>query len=97
MEATRKTLEHASSISHFDIIELWHDDGFNSFECKFAYATEAVQTAFNSVIVGDYPHHSREHIVSQQVNHSHSIILILIFFNYKFLFMVFEEYFYYLK
>lgn len=67
MNSTWKTLEHAASISKFDIIELWYEDAFNSFECKFAYATDEVQTAFDSVIVGNYPHHSRDHIISPQV------------------------------
>ena len=67
MEATLKTLQLASSISNFDIIELWYQDAFNSFECKFSYATEAVQKEFESVIVGHYPHHAREHIISPQV------------------------------
>eukprot|EP01036_Dinobryon_divergens_P035597 gene35597-46166_t len=67
MEATRLTLELAASVSKFDIIELWYEDAFNSFECKFSYATEAVQKEFESVIVGHYPHHSREHIISPQL------------------------------
>ena len=67
METTLKTLELASSISNFDIIELWYEDAFNSFECKFSYATEAVQKEFESVIVGHYPHHSREHKISPEV------------------------------
>eukprot|EP01035_Chromulina_nebulosa_P033690 gene33690-45117_t len=67
MEATLKTLQLASSISNFDIIELWYQDAFNSFECKFSYATEAVQKEFESVIVGHYPHHAREHIISPQL------------------------------
>eukprot|EP01035_Chromulina_nebulosa_P036360 gene36360-48979_t len=67
MNSTWKTLEHAASISKFDIIELWYEDAFNSFECKFAYATDEVQTAFDSVIVGNYPHHSRDHIISPQL------------------------------
>ena len=68
MEATRKTLELAASVSNFDIVELWCEDELNSFECIFAYATEQVQKEFNStVIVGHYPHHSREHKISPQV------------------------------
>jgi hypothetical protein len=67
MEATRLTLELAASVSKFDIIELWYEDAFNSFECKFSYATEKVQKEFESVIVGHYPHHTREHIISPQV------------------------------
>ena len=66
MEATRKTLQLAASISNFDIIELWCEDAFNSFECKFACATEQVQKEFDTVIVGHYPHHSREHKISPQ-------------------------------
>ena len=67
MEATRQTLELAASVSKFDIVELWYEDAFNLFECKFSYATEAVQKEFESVIVGHYTHHSREHVISPKV------------------------------
>ena len=68
MESTQKTLELAAFVSKFDIIEIWIEDSLiNSFECKFAYATGEVQKEFNSVIVGHYPHHSREHFISPEV------------------------------
>ena len=84
MEATRKTLELAASVSNFDIIELWCEDALNSFECKFAYATEQVQKEFDTtVIVGHYPHHSREHRISPQVvNYLFTFIYLLLILLY---------------
>jgi len=68
MESTQKTLELASVVSNFDIIELWIEDSHNnSYECKFSYAAKVVQYEFSSLIVGHYPHHSREHLISPQV------------------------------
>eukprot|EP01035_Chromulina_nebulosa_P011106 gene11106-14854_t len=66
MEVTIKTMELAASVSHFDIVELWFEEAPNSFECKFAYATDYVHTNF-PVIAGHYTQHSRDHILSPQL------------------------------
>lgn len=68
MEVTYKTMELAASSFHFEIVELWYyDESADFFECKFVYATPETKDKYPNVIVGHYPQHSRDHIISPQV------------------------------
>ena len=68
MEATTSTLALAASISKFDVVELWIEESPNVFECKYIYATPGVRLLYPEIIVGHYPQHYREHVLSPQVN-----------------------------
>mmetsp|Transcript_10092 Transcript_10092/g.13863 ORF Transcript_10092/g.13863 Transcript_10092/m.13863 type:complete len:175 (-) Transcript_10092:624-1148(-) len=64
MEATHKTMELASTISKFEIVELWREDSLNNFECKYVYIAAEYQNLFPQLICGHYPQHTKEHKIS---------------------------------
>lgn len=66
MKATASSLELASKVLGFDIVELWNDD--KKLHCVYVHATEEIISQFPSIITGHYPNHKREHQITPLVS-----------------------------
>jgi len=67
MRATASSMALASLILGFDIVELWSEDANQKLHCTYVHATDEVIAKYPSIIVGHYPMHKREHILSPKV------------------------------
>ena len=67
MRCTSKSMELASFVVGFDIVELWTKDPNGNFHCTYVHATEATVSEHKDMIVGHYPNHENVHILSPRV------------------------------
>ncbi len=70
MRCTSKSMELASFVVGFDIVELWTKDLNGNFHCTYVHATEATVSEHKDMIVGHYPNHENVHILSPRVGDS---------------------------
>lgn len=67
MRATASSMALAALILGLDIVELWSEDSGQKLHCTYVHASDDIVAKYPSIIVGHYPMHKREHIVSPKV------------------------------
>jgi phosphohistidine phosphatase SixA len=69
MRATQSTMQLASLVLGFDVVELWTEEGDGHLHCTYVHATEDIIRKYPDVIVGHYPNHKKEHKLSPMVTY----------------------------
>lgn len=68
IRAMSSSLSLASMVLRFPIVELWcENEKKDGFSCVYVHAAEEVLAKHKDIIVGYYPDHRREHVVSPKV------------------------------
>jgi hypothetical protein len=64
MRATSSTMELASNILGFEIVELWTEIEEGKINCTYVHVSKELLKLYPDVISGHYPEHKREHQLS---------------------------------
>lgn len=67
IRAMSNSLSLAATVLRFQIVELWHEDESGDYCCTYVHAIEEVLRQYKDIIVGYYPEHTREHMISPKV------------------------------
>lgn len=67
IRAMSSSLSLAATVLRFQIIELWHENQQGEYCCTYVHATDEVTKQYKDIIVGYYPEHTREHMISPRV------------------------------
>ena len=68
MRCTQSSMELVSSVIGFDIVELWTEDSEDhKLRCTYVHAEENLVQRYPGIIVGHYPNHKKQHILSPRL------------------------------
>lgn len=68
MRAMSNSLSLASTVLRFQIVELWYENDKGGYSCTYVHAVDEVTRHYKEIIVGYYPNHNKEHVVSPRVS-----------------------------
>ncbi len=67
IRAMSSSLSLAATVLRFQIVELWHENQMGDYRCTYVHSGEETIRQYSEIIVGYYPEHRREHLISPRV------------------------------
>ncbi len=71
MAATASTMALVSQVLGFEIIEVWTEEADGKLHCTYVHVDDEILEQYPDIIHGHFPKHTKEHVVSPMVSHSH--------------------------